>query len=227
MPTLSARGSLPRVASTIPDGFLTSARLVAALLTSEELRERWDRESPCAGMTLGGLAHHLADQVRVTRVFLSYPPSDEEPIGLHEHFRRCSWVHAPLDAEEHTGLRDEANADAAGGFDALAAMVREDLEELPAAMADAATRTPDAVFFPWEGWTLTTRDLLVSRLVELVVHADDLATGLDLPTPQFPDEVALAVVDALAGIAVVKHGQTEVVRALSRPQRSTGPVPAF
>ena len=103
-------------------------------------------------------------------------------------------------------------------------MVREDLEELPAAMAAAATRTPDAVFFPWEGWTLTTRDLLVSRLVELVVHADDLATGLDLPTPQFPDEVALAVVDALAGIAV--DGTARPRSSAPSAGRSARPAPS-
>ena len=48
----------------LPDskGFVTSARAAADLVTRPEVRDGWDRESSCAGMTNGGLANHLADQ---------------------------------------------------------------------------------------------------------------------------------------------------------------------
>jgi hypothetical protein len=212
---------------TITTAFLTSAEAIAELLGSDALRTGWGRESSCAGMSNGGLAHHLADQLDVTVEFLSYPAPDLDPIPLHEHFHRCSWVHADLDDESHTGLRDRANTDATGGFEALGAAVRDHLAALPDALAAAERRTPDAVFFPWEDWALTVHDLLVSRLVELVVHADDLAAGLGVDPPRFPDEAVRPVLAALAGIAVDKHGQTAVLRALSRPQRAPASVSAF
>ena len=56
--------------------------------------------------------------------------------------------------------------------------------------------------------------------MELVVHADDLACGVGLPTPEFPEEVTAPVVELLARLAVRRHGVTDVVRALSPAERA-------
>ena len=56
--------------------------------------------------------------------------------------------------------------------------------------------------------------------MELVVHADDLACSVGLPTPEFPEEVTAPVVELLARLAVRRHGVTDVVRALSRAERA-------
>ena len=45
------------------------------------------------------------------------------------------------------------------------------------------------MLIPWQGWSLTAHDFLVTRLMEIVVHADDLAASVGLPTPEFPDDV--------------------------------------
>ena len=69
------------------------------------------------------------------------------------------------------------------------------LDHLPDALH--APRDPDTVFIPWHGWALTTDDFLVTRSMELVVHSDDLAASVGLPTPDFPDTIAAHVVDLL------------------------------
>jgi len=46
-------------------------------------------------------------------------------------------------------------------------------------------------------------------------------------TPAFPEEVVAPVLGLLSGVAARRHGQVAVVRALSRPQRASGPVSAF
>jgi hypothetical protein len=74
---------------------------------------------------------------------------------------------------------------------------------------------------------LSTHDFLVTRLMGMVVHADDLAASVDLPTPAFPDPVVAAVLGLLSAVAVDRHGQAAVVRALSRPQRAPASVSAF
>ena len=83
------------------------------------------------------------------------------------------------------------------------------------------------MFVPWQGWALTTEDFLVTRLMEIMVHSDDLAASVGLPTPEFPEPVVAAVLGLLSAVAVDRHGQTAVLRALSRPQRAPDHVSAF
>jgi hypothetical protein len=211
----------------VAKGFVTSARAAAELVTGPEVRDGWDLESSCAGMTNGGLANHLADQVTNTVRLLAAEPSELTPIPVVEHYRRASWVQSGLGDEPNTSIRDGSNEQARGGFDALVARVDADLETLPDALAAAAHRSPDAVLVPWQGWALTTHDFLVTRLMEIAVHSDDLAAGLGVPTPLYPDDVVREVLALLGEVAVDRHGQTALVRALSRPERAPAHVSAF
>jgi hypothetical protein len=83
------------------------------------------------------------------------------------------------------------------------------------------------VLIPWQGWALRATDLLTTRMMEMVVHGDDLAASLGVETPEFPAEVAERVLGLLSRVAVRRHGQAAVVRALSRPQRAPTSVSAF
>jgi hypothetical protein len=217
------------VTDRIAHHFTEAAGIAAGLVTAPEVGARWSDESSCVGMTVGGLAHHLADQTRNAVLLLGAPLSDEEPIALLEHYRRADWVSSELEDEPNTSIRDESNDDAAGGAAALNARVEEDLAGLPGALAPtlAGERQPDTVFVPWQGWALTTDDFLVTRLMEIMVHSDDLAASVGLPTPEFPAPVVEAVLGLLTGVAVDRHGQTAVLRALSRPQRAPASVSAF
>jgi hypothetical protein len=77
------------------------------------------------------------------------------------------------------------------------------------------------VLIPWQGWSLVT------RMMEIVVHSDDLAASVELDTPEFPESVITPVLALLTGLAVRRHGATAVVRALTRPQRAPDSVAAF
>jgi hypothetical protein len=80
---------------------------------------------------------------------------------------------------------------------------------------------------PWQGWSLATDDFLTIRMMEVMVHSDDLAASVGLPTPEYAEPVVGAVLGLLSSVAVDRHGQTAVLRALSRPQRAPGQVSAF
>ncbi len=209
--------------------FPAAAEIAGALATDPAVAARWADESSCAGMTVGGLAHHLAGQARSTVRLLAAPPGDEEPIPLIEHYRRAAWVRSGPDEEANTDIRDGSNESAAGGPAALAEQVSQDLTALPEAIAPvlAGERRPDTVHIPWQGWSLSTEDFLVTRLMEIVVHSDDLAASVDLAPPAWPDPVVTPVLALLSAVAVDRHGQTAVVRALSRPQRAPDSVSAF
>lgn len=208
------------------DTFVTSARTAAGLLVSDGVRDRWGDESACAGMTVGGLAFHLAGQAgNAVRLLPAGAPEGTERIALVEHYRRAAWASSGLDDEVNVDIRVTADEEAAGGHEALRAEVEADLEALPGVLE--ARGPDDPVLIPWQGWALTAHDFLVTRLMEIVVHSDDLAASVGVMTPQFPDEAVRLVLGLLTSVAVERHGQTALVRALSRPQRAPGSVSAF
>lgn len=217
------------MADRLVELFPQVARVAADLLRHPEVARRWADESACAGMSVGGLANHLGAQASTVVRLLSMPPHEAAPISALEHYRRAAWVHTRLDDEANVEVRTSADAQAASGPADLGERVERDLAALPGALAPVldGSRTPDAVLIPWQGWALSSADFMLTRTMEVLVHADDLAASIGVDTPTFPDEAARAVLGLLASVAAERHGQAAVLRALSRPQRSTGSVSAF
>jgi hypothetical protein len=49
-------------------------------------------------------------------------------------------------------------------------------------------------------------DFLLTRMMEIVVHSDDLALSAGIATPPFSPQVFEPVLDLLSRLAVVRHG---------------------
>ena len=205
--------------------FLSAAEAAHRLAASPEVRDAWASESACAGMSVGGLAHHLLKQAGNTARALHEHPNDVEPIPMLEHYARAAWVRESQAGRTDPDQDEKDNAAASAGPDAVLEEGRATLAELPSLLA--ADRDPDTIFIPWQGWSLTTPDFLTTRMMEIVVHSDDLAASVGLPTPEFDEGVITPVLGLLAGVAVRRHGQAPLVRALSRPQRAPATVSAF
>jgi hypothetical protein len=207
------------------DRFLAAAHLAGALAVRPEVAARWTDESACDGMSVGGLAHHLASQLGNTVKLVGAGASEQTPIPLAEHYAEAAWVRDGHDDAANVSIREGSDAQAAGGPDALPSLVARWLDELPGVLASVGSEEP--VLIPWQGWSLTAHDFLVTRMMEIVVHSDDLSVSVDLPTPEFPEDVLLPVLQLLTTLSLRRHGQDAVVRALSRPQRSPGSISAF
>ena len=67
---------------------------------------------------------------------------------------------------------------------------------------------------PWQGWSLTTEDFVVTRCMEMVVHGDDLAASIDVPTPGVPDPVVERVFAASRPGVAVRRARPRIIRAL-------------
>lgn len=210
---------------SLTDDVLASAGIASDLALSQPVRAAWADESSCAGMTVGGLAHHTTDQVDNLIRLYAEAPDASAPITVLDHYRQAAWANTGLDEEFNVGIRTGADEQARSGPDALAEHVRASLAALPGALSRVSDDDP--VLIPWAGWSLTAADFAVTRLMEMVVHADDLAASVGVDTPTFPDEAARLVVGLLADVAVDRHGQAAVVRTLSRPQRAPSSVSAF
>lgn len=206
------------------EGFLTAARVAVRLLGEPVLAERWARSSAVDGLTVGGLAWHLARQLGNARQAVA-EASPTEPIGLDEHFARSTWLWAAVDAPDNIAIRDRNEERAGAGAAPLLAEVEDDLAVLVELLPEADLSRP--VLLPWTGWALTASDLLLTRLLELVVHTDDLAASVGLPTPEQDPAALEPVLALLTRLAVRRHGQVAVLRTLSRAERAAGNVSAF
>ncbi|MFB9838255.1 hypothetical protein [Actinoallomurus acaciae] len=80
---------------------------------------------------------------------------------------------------------------------------------------------------PGWGFSLTLDDFVTSRLLEVVVHSDDLACSVGVATPELPAEAVETVVDLLSRIAIRRHGAVSVLRGLSRAERAPASISAL
>ena len=212
--------------ATLAPYVVTTAELTIELAARPEVGAAWDAESACAGMSVGGLAQHLLSQLRLLDQLLAAEPTDDAPITLEQHYERATWANTDLDSETNVGIRELSDEQARVGQDALLEAARDQLSRLPARLA-ARLAADDTVHLPWQGWSLHTADFVVTRCMEMLVHGDDLAASVGVPTPEYPLPVVRPVLALLTDVAVRRHGQTAVVRALSRPQRAPDDVSAF
>ena len=88
------------------------------------------------------------------------------------------------DDEANIGIREGSDELAQAGPDALATLVQARLDALPDVLDAVGPDVP--ILVPWQGWALTARDFLVTRLMETVVHSDDLAASVGPPDPGLP-----------------------------------------
>ncbi|GAA4443079.1 maleylpyruvate isomerase N-terminal domain-containing protein [Phytohabitans houttuyneae] len=208
------------------DDFIATARAVAPLFRDPAVAAAWDGPSALAEFSVGGLAGHLAYQVLALPGVLAAPEPTEPVISLAEHYGRVAWIGADLDAEINVRIRQGGDAIGAEGAHALAERYDAAVDDLAAGLPAAA---PDrnARISLWGPWSMRLDDLLVTRMMELAVHADDLAVSVGVETPPFPPTAVETVVDLLSRLAVRRHGPTAVLRALSRAERAPDTITAF
>jgi uncharacterized protein (TIGR03083 family) len=167
-----------------------NVRAVAGELTDEE----WGRPSGLPGWDVRLLVVHIVRQVAAVRVLLAEPApaAGTEITGLDRWAVSTAGIADRLD--------EDARESAAEMPDPVAVLARE--AELLADQEQEALRA-DRIL-PHVFSAMRSLDFTVTRLVELVVHSDDLAraTGRDVPLDK--DAVAAVVrllADALAAKA--------------------------
>jgi hypothetical protein len=209
----------------ITEVYRAAAGAAYDLIASPSVAASWEKPSALAEMAVGGLAGHLARQIiMVPELLRREVPDDPEVIGILEHYARAAWVDAALDDEANVSVRRTADAEAADGPVALARRTAETIGALADVLPDADPAR--LIYIPWTGWSLTLTDFLTTRLLEIVIHTDDLAVSVGTE-PAMPDEATDTVLVLLARLAVRRHGTAAVLRALSRRERAPKTIVAF
>jgi hypothetical protein len=207
-------------AGRIREAFLEAAGTVAELVAEPAVAAAWEKPSALRDFSVGGLAGHTAWQELALPELLAEPEPREPVVSLREYYlERVTWLDAGVDGAVNVRIRKGGEATAVDGHGALLVRVREAVgwldDELPRVPAGRAIRMTS-----WGDWSLDLDDFLLTRLMELVVHADDLACSVGLPTPEFPERVTAPVVELLARLAVRRHGAVDVIRGLARVERA-------
>jgi hypothetical protein len=199
--------------------FLDGAQVVVDAIASPAVAAAWDMPSVLAEQTVGGLAGHLArGAVWVVGDYLDQPEPD---VTTFESVDDYSTALMPLaDESSHRAIRERGAAVAAAGPDAVATEAARRLGELmtrlPAERVDRLTVVA--------GGTMCLDDYLVTRIVEQVVHLDDLARsigGEPFPSPDANVRLALATG---AWLGLRRFGAAAMIRAMFRDDPSVLPV---
>ncbi|MYS24582.1 TIGR03083 family protein [Streptomyces sp. DvalAA-14] len=194
-------------------------REAAAKLTPQQ----WAAPSGLPGWDVRLLVVHIVRQVEALRVILAEQPAPRgtKPVGLDAWARSTAAIADQLDASTRTAAA--TTADPVAALDAEAALLGGQQQE--------ALRTDRLTTRPFGG--MRALDFTVTRLVELVVHGDDLAraTGVEVTM----DRQALAAVvrllaDALATAAPGNSVEVRIppyaaVQCVEGPRHTRGTPP--
>jgi hypothetical protein len=124
-----------------------------------------------------------------------------------------------FDADIHRYIRDMSESSAAHGPEATIGRFRELVATLRDRLrTESGRRLLD--MRPTLPWGASLEDRLRLNMTDLVVHADDLAVSLGRSGSEAPEAASSVAIDALMAAARFQHGDTAVIRALSRRERS-------
>ncbi|MEU8088891.1 maleylpyruvate isomerase N-terminal domain-containing protein [Micromonospora sp. NPDC049101] len=208
---------MSRSVDALDAAFPIAASIALELIRRPEVTARWSDPSALPHLSVGGLACHLGRQAVRAAELLPLPTDLTTLESADDHYERATWVtEGPPDEASVASGPDEAEA--VRGPAELHARCAQSLEDVGDLLSRGAAR--DVVPIPWQGWALRRGDFLLTRQLEIVVHSDDLAVSVGVPTPEFPAEVFDPVRDLLVRLAVRRRGQSALISALSRGERA-------
>jgi Mycothiol maleylpyruvate isomerase N-terminal domain len=193
---------------------LEAAHRTAELLGRREVAEHWREVSVLAEFSVAGLAGHLLRGMKTVELYLDRPEPEGEPISAADYFRALA-LPTDVDAPLNRDVRSRGEEMAAGGPTAVATEAERLTERLAARLAAEGTGRRLRVA---GDLVVGLDEYLRTRVVELVVHGDDLAVSVGLEAT-VPSPAATMAIDTLVGVARLRHGDVAVVRALARRER--------
>ena len=195
--------------------FLDAAATAVDLLERRELAEHWGDDSVLRQFPVAALAGHLFRGMATVGHYLDGPEPSGPGISAASYFDAVVRS-ADISDPGNEAVRARGGEAAAGGPAVLAGEARAALERLSSRLA---RQGPDRRVRVVAGLVMTLDEYLRTRVVELVVHADDLAASVGVAlVPPRPGTTAIAI-EVLVGVARIRHGDMAVLRALARRER--------
>ena len=199
--------------------FCEAVDATTSLVAEPVLKDRFEERSALAEFSVRGLAGHLRRAMTSVEGYLEQPaPVASDVISAAEYYARVIPEDRDLDSDFNRAIRQRGLEAAPGSSDEFILQWGETV----AGLTDRLEQEPeDRLVQVFGGLVMTLDEYLVTRLVELVVHADDLAASLGVTPPALPAAATGLVITTLVEVARIRHGDTALVRALTRRERDT------
>jgi hypothetical protein len=203
-------------------GFLEAARGAGAVISSPIVAAAWDSPSALAQMTVGSVAGHL---LLIVRRVAQHLDEDQPPVETVRSPETFTWLRVgeaeDLGRAEHRVVRADGDRVALWGWDAVRRSYADRVEKLAGrleAHRPRAVRVGDTA--------MDFEFYLVTRIVELLVHTDDMAVSVGMSPPALSTDAMTLALPVLVDAARSIHGDHAVLRSLSRRERADGPEPS-
>lgn len=207
--------------------YLDCAALAVDTIGDVSVARAWSNSSALSHYDVAGLAGHLARAVLATEEYFDQgrvDTPDAELLDASAYFAEVLGEHDPLVSSVHRQIRDRSyraaqrgHAELTAGVAAALGRLRETLPGVP----------PGRTLVVLDGVNISAAEYLKTRIVELVVHIDDLAVSVDRPTPPIPEPALVMVAGILGELAARQHGGLRTVRGLARRERQPGGIHAM
>jgi hypothetical protein len=212
-------GQLPTI-----EAFLEAGQHAGTLLGSEEVRLAWADPSALEMMTVGDIGGHMFLIVRRVGKRLQSAMKAGGPApapGPADWTWTRVQATADLDLPQHRQVRTDGAHVAAWGWEQVHNAYDARVQHVGGLLRHGLPAATDVA-----GQSRAFSAYLATRVVELIVHADDLACSVGLVST--PPGLALATaLDALVDGSRSLHGDLAVLRSLSRPERAPGDISVF
>lgn len=199
-----------------------SYRRSVQLLNDPAVERQWAEQSALPHWSVAGLAGHLARSAfNLQRAAEAVPAPDARLMSVVDYYT-CNEPQ-PADSTVGQRIRHLGDEEAAAGPRVLASRFAESVSSLE--RRSARDDLPQAVTL--FGPPMSLDECAAACLLELVVHADDLAVSTGASMPEFEPDALELVASALTRISARRSGALPVVRTFARPERSSGRIAVF
>jgi hypothetical protein len=202
------------------DAYVGAVDWLRGILFRSEVAECWRQPSAVARYTVGGLAAHAVHGV----LWLEQVLKDAEPAGLRRvkvpEYMGLNRVDGENDDPFGASLRSAAEAFAETGAHIVAAALTVSRDEL-VTLLDAVPAARAVPVIRVAGAYAPLSEYLQTRILEAVVHGDDVASsvpGLQVPDP--PPGAVAASLEVCVELARARVGDLESLRAFTRAERA-------
>jgi hypothetical protein len=200
-------------AGTVTSAFLSAARFAGEVIRDPAIGEAWHRSSALERMTVGDVAGHLFLVVRRVDKRLEQTPDPTLPRLGGMIYPRVSRPE-DLDLAVHDQVRLDGRHVAARGWAPLCDAYDDRIARLAHRLVGPV---PDTITL--DGHAIDFGEYLASRVVEVLVHADDLMASIGAASWNPPVDAVEAAFAYLIQAARRVHGDHAMLLAFTRRER--------
>jgi hypothetical protein len=216
----------------VAQAFREAAEAFAEIVDRPEVGKTWEQPSALEGYSVGAIVGHVNAAIGWLGPLLDAPAQpDLRPTPLND---LLGFVHGlkigPNGADRHPVhdvVRDQCERAARHGWESNRDKFRGLAVRLTARLeGESGNRLLD--LRPTVPLVVRLGDWLPTRVLELVVHGDDLATSAGIECPPLSGAAAGVAIEVMLAVARAAHGDLAVIRALARRERAGAAVfPVF